>query len=53
MLWAKMCPMKRGEDKAYSLLGLFDVSMSFIYKEGEERAFRRLQKEIRDGEDHI
>ncbi|ERF74014.1 hypothetical protein EPUS_03829 [Endocarpon pusillum Z07020] len=44
---AKMRQTKRGEDKAYSLLGLFDVSMPLIYGEGDEKAFRRLQKEIR------
>ncbi|ERF69366.1 hypothetical protein EPUS_08638 [Endocarpon pusillum Z07020] len=47
MSWAKMRQTKRGEDKAYSLLGLFDVSMPLIYGEGEEKAFRRLQREIR------
>ena len=30
------------EDKAYYLLGIFDVSMSLIYREGKERAFTRL-----------
>ena len=33
------------EDKAYSLLGLFDVNMPLLYGEGH-RAFRRLQLEI-------
>lgn len=35
----------RIEDVAYSLLGLFDVSMPLLYGEGE-RAFLRLQQEI-------
>jgi hypothetical protein len=35
------------EDKAYSLLGIFDICMPLIYGEGEERAFRRLQGEIK------
>jgi hypothetical protein len=34
------------EDKAYSLLGIFDVSMPLIYGEGREKAFKRLQEEI-------
>jgi hypothetical protein len=33
------------EDRAYSLLGLFGVSMPLIYGEGEQ-AFQRLQLEI-------
>lgn len=49
MSWAKMRQTKRGEDKAYSLLGLFNVSMPLIYGEGEDKAFRRLQKEIHGG----
>jgi hypothetical protein len=53
MSWAKMRQTKRSEDKAYSLLGLFDVSMPLIYGEGEEKAFHRLQKEIRDGKQPI
>lgn len=53
MSWAKMRQTKRGEDKAYTLLGLFDVSMPLIYGEGEEKAFRRLQKEIRGGKHPI
>jgi hypothetical protein len=35
------------EDKAYSLLGIFDVFLPLIYGEGEEHAFRRLRKEIK------
>jgi hypothetical protein len=38
------------EDKAYCLLGIFDVFLpliyALIYGEGEEHAFRRLRKEI-------
>ncbi|KAM5538750.1 hypothetical protein V8D89_007472 [Ganoderma adspersum] len=36
----------RLEDKAYSLMGLFDVNIPTLYGEGGERAFRRLQEEI-------
>ncbi|KAH6134154.1 hypothetical protein HBI68_251490 [Parastagonospora nodorum] len=52
MSWAKDRQTKRGEDKAYSLLGLFGVSMAPIYGEGVDRAFERLQREIQ-GEDFI
>ena len=34
------------EDKAYCLLGIFDVYLPLIYGEGAEHAFRRLRKEI-------
>ncbi|THU90286.1 HET-domain-containing protein [Dendrothele bispora CBS 962.96] len=34
------------EDRAYSLMGLFDICMSPIYGEGEAKAFFRLQQEI-------
>ncbi|KAK5077640.1 hypothetical protein LTR70_009201 [Exophiala xenobiotica] len=35
----------RIEDRAYSLLGLFDVNMPMLYGEGK-KAFKRLQQEI-------
>ncbi len=34
------------EDRAYALLGIFDVNMPLIYGEGYDRAFIRLQDEI-------
>jgi hypothetical protein len=43
--WAEKRNTKRQEDKAYSLLGIFDVSMPPIYGEGEH-AFVRLKDEI-------
>ena len=46
MSWAKKRETTREEDMAYSLLGVFDVSMPLIYGEGVESAFRRLQKQI-------
>jgi hypothetical protein len=49
MSWAEQRMTKHGEDKAYSLLGLFGVSMALIYGEGKDRAFARLQKEIQGG----
>lgn len=52
MSWAKDRQTKRGEDKAYSLLGLFGVSMVPNYGEGVNRAFVRLQKEIQGGKWH-
>ncbi|KAF2686143.1 HET-domain-containing protein [Lentithecium fluviatile CBS 122367] len=46
MSWAERRETKREEDKAYSLLGIFDVSMPLIYGEGMDKAFRRLLEEI-------
>ncbi|KAI1786222.1 HET-domain-containing protein [Ganoderma leucocontextum] len=43
--WASRRQTTRVEDRAYSLLGLFDINMPTLYGEGE-RAFRRLQEEI-------
>lgn len=48
MRWAEMRRTKKPEDRAYSLLGIFDVSISVIYGEGEKKAFRRLQREIQE-----
>jgi hypothetical protein len=36
----------RKEDKAYSLLGMFNVHIPLIYGEGEENAFKRLRRKI-------
>jgi hypothetical protein len=46
MLWAEKRETTRKEDKAYSLLGIFDVHMPLIYGEGREKALRRLREEI-------
>lgn len=46
MSWARERKTKRGEDKAYSLMGIFGLHMVPIYGEGEEEAFRRLCKKI-------
>jgi len=46
MLWAEKRETTRKEDKAYSLLGIFDVYMPLIYGEGGEKALRRLREEI-------
>ncbi|EDO03054.1 hypothetical protein SS1G_05532 [Sclerotinia sclerotiorum 1980 UF-70] len=42
MKWAENRISTREEDAAYSLLGIFEVSMSVIYGEGRDNAFRRL-----------
>ena len=46
MSWAEKRETKREEDKAYSLLGIFDVHLPLIYGEGKENALRRLREEI-------
>jgi ankyrin repeat protein len=48
MSWVRNRTTKREEDSAYSLLGLFGVSMVPIYGEEKAAAFRRLRKEIRE-----
>ena len=40
--------MTRGEDKTYSLLGIFGTYLPLIYGEGTEHASKRLRKEIRN-----
>lgn len=45
MHWASTRQTTRVEDRAYSLLGIFNVNMPMIYGEGK-KAFRRLQEEI-------
>jgi hypothetical protein len=52
MRWTKERQTKRGEDMAYSLLGIFDINMPLIYGEGQEKALARLRRKIdraRDG----
>ncbi|KAM5537052.1 hypothetical protein V8D89_009198 [Ganoderma adspersum] len=45
MSWAAKRQTTRVEDRAYSLMGIFDVHMTTIYGEGEN-AFFRLQEEL-------
>ncbi|KAL0934980.1 HET domain-containing protein [Colletotrichum truncatum] len=45
MSWAAHRETKHVEDRAYSLLGIFDINMPIMYGEGPG-AFRRLQEEI-------
>jgi tetratricopeptide (TPR) repeat protein len=44
--WAEQRQTTRGEDKAYSLLGIFDIQIPVLYGDGEYRALRRLREEI-------
>lgn len=53
MSWASKRVTTRHEDKAYCLLGIFDVNMPMLYGEGEEKAFLRLQEQIiKQSDDH-
>ena len=45
MSWASHRSTTRVEDRAYSLLGIFNINMPLLYGEGA-KAFRRLQEEI-------
>ncbi|EGP85272.1 uncharacterized protein MYCGRDRAFT_45759, partial [Zymoseptoria tritici IPO323] len=45
MAWAADRATSREEDRAYSLMGIFDVNMPMLYGEGR-KAFTRLQEEI-------
>ncbi|KAN0067763.1 hypothetical protein V8E54_014010 [Elaphomyces granulatus] len=46
MLWAEKRETTRKEDKAYSLLGIFNIYMPLIYGEGRENAFKRLREKM-------
>ena len=48
MSWAARRQTKRGEDAAYSLLGLFDIHIPLLYGEGREKALIRLHKAIEE-----
>jgi hypothetical protein len=50
MSWAAGRQTSRPEDRAYSLLGIFDINMPMLYGEGD-KAFLRLQQEILKSED--
>ena len=47
MSWAVHRRTGLEEDSIYSLLGIFDVSMCLIYGEGRDKAYGRLQDEIK------
>ena len=44
--WAEHRQTTRGEDKAYSLFGIFDIQLPLLYGEGRDKAFKRLRDEI-------
>ncbi|KAF1955612.1 hypothetical protein CC80DRAFT_358549, partial [Byssothecium circinans] len=46
MSWAAKRVTTREEDIAYCLFGIFEVNLPFLYGEGAERAFIRLQEQI-------
>ena len=46
--WAESRRTTKEEDKAYCLLGVFDISLPLIYGEGQSKAMKRLQREIRE-----
>ncbi|KAG1725999.1 uncharacterized protein EDB91DRAFT_1208694 [Suillus paluster] len=46
MTWASNRKTTRGEDMAYSLMGIFNVVLPIAYGEGSERAFFRLVEAI-------
>lgn len=53
MSWAAHRECALPEDSAYSLCGLFGVSMPVLYGEGEKKAFLRLQEQImKNSDDH-
>jgi hypothetical protein len=46
LFWAEKRETTREEDKAYSLLGIFNIQIPVLYGEGGENAFKRLWEEI-------
>lgn len=50
--WASRRATTRIEDQAYSLLGLFDITMPLVYGEGSEAFTRLLEAIIRKYADH-
>jgi hypothetical protein len=52
MIWAAKRITSRDEDVAYSLMGIFDVSLQIAYGEGGDRAFCRLIEAIMQAGDH-
>ncbi|KAI3321797.1 HET-domain-containing protein [Xylariaceae sp. AK1471] len=46
MSWSAKRETTRGEDRSYSLLGLFGVNMPLLYGEGEASAWKRLLDEV-------
>jgi hypothetical protein len=46
--WAEKRETTREEDKAYCLLGIFNIFLPLIYGEGHSSAMRRLIKEVKE-----
>lgn len=46
--WRETRQTTEEEDRAYCLLGIFNVSMPLVYGEGYDKAFKRLLTEIED-----
>jgi hypothetical protein len=46
--WARSRQTTREEDWAYSLLGIFEISMPLIYGEGRKNSISRLRKAINE-----
>jgi hypothetical protein len=46
--WREARQTAEEEDKAYCLLGIFDVSMPLVYGEGHAKAMKRLLREIEE-----
>jgi hypothetical protein len=46
LAWVAYRQTTRKEDKAYSILGVFNVYIPLIYGEGRDNAFKRLREEI-------
>jgi hypothetical protein len=46
--WTANRQTTRKEDGAYCLLGIFGISMSLIYSEGEDNAIKRLQRKVQE-----
>ncbi|KAF2726976.1 hypothetical protein EJ04DRAFT_517535 [Polyplosphaeria fusca] len=44
--WAAGRKTKRAEDAGYSPLGIFDIHMPLIYREGKDKVMARLRREI-------
>jgi hypothetical protein len=48
LLWAEKRQTTREEDRAYCLLGIFNIFLPLIYGEGHSSAMRRLIKEVKE-----
>jgi hypothetical protein len=44
--WTATRRTRRQEDRVYSLLGIFDVTLPLVYGEGEAKAFKRFYEEV-------